>query len=282
MRRAYLLLDSAQIDDLPQYLLSLGQFMPCHPLYLTTAYAELADCGPLLIPVVAGSQLAQLFIERWRMHAGIWLETDAPEPALLDHLRSLVHVSLDGDVTAFFRYHDPRIARLWLQDLHPIERDRAMGPIQLIRLPAEEGSDLAILSSSETPGQRYAHTPWLRLSAAQLEHLSQAQRQQFDRHLIEHCRRYFPDALLGLDNPAQQAWALACRHSAERQGYSAQNEVTRWVSLHVHLGANFPHESTHQAYRKILEASGLSPTQRLDELLNELTLQLIRDLEPRT
>ncbi|GAB7532485.1 DUF4123 domain-containing protein [Pseudomonas sp. 3A(2025)] len=282
MRNTYLLLDSAQIDELPQFLLSLGQFMPCHPLYLTTVYAELADCGPLLVPVVPGSQLALSFIQRWRMHAGIWLETDAPEPALLDHLRSLVHVSLEGKVTAFFRYHDPRIARLWLQGLQPIERDRAMGPIQLIRLPAEDGSDLSIVSSGQTPGQRYAHTPWLQLSAAQLEHLGQAQRQQFDRHLIEHCQRYFPSALHGLDNAAQHAWAQACQLSAGRQGYSTQDEVTRWVSLHVHLGANFPYESTHQAYRKILEAAGLSPAQRLDGLLSELTLQLIHDQEPRS
>ncbi len=280
MRRAYLLLDSALIENLPRHLLSLGQFMPCHPLYLTTDYTELADCGPLLVPVVPDSPLAQLFNAQWRLQAGLWLETEAPEPVLLDHLRSLVHASLDGDVTTFFRYHDPRIARVWLQDLAPAERGRVMGPIQSIRLPAEDGSELSIINTDPMPGQRYAPIPWLRLSAAQLEHLSAARYRQFDQHLIEHCQRYFPNALKGLDSPAQYAWAKACRDSAKRHGYSTKDEITRWVSLYALLGAHFPDEPVPQAYRKILATRGRSPAQRLDDLIDELTLQWVRRLEP--
>ncbi len=280
MRHAYLLLDNALIENLPRHLLSLGQFMPCHPLYLTTDYAELADCGPLLVPVVPDSPLAQLFNAKWRLQAGLWLETEAPEPVLLDHLRSLVHVSLDGDVTTFFRYYDPRIARVWLQDLAPAERGRVMGPVQSIRLPAEDGSDLLISNINPASGQRYTTVPWLRLSATQLEQLSEARYRQFDQHLIEHCQRYFPHVLQGLDRPAQYAWAKACQDSARRHGYSTKNEITRWVSLYALLGANFPDEPTHQPYRQILQAQGRSPAQRLDDLIDELTLQRVRSLEP--
>lgn len=282
MMRSYLLLDSAQIDDLDQHLLQMGEFMACHPLYLTTTYADLADCGPLLVPVMAGSQLAELFTTQWRSQAGIWLETDAPEAQLLDHLRSLVHISLDGDMTVLFRYCDPRIARLWLAELQTFERDRFMGPVQLIRLPDDDGNEL-LISRSEAPSdsQRYQAKPWLHLSAEQLDNLGQAQRQQFDQHLIKHCRRYFPFALTGKDNAAQQAWAQACRLSAVRHGYNTDDQITRWAGLYAHLGSDFPVAPAHQTYRQILEAPGSSHQQRLDALLNELTLQLIRTAEPK-
>lgn len=283
MMRSYLLLDSAQIDGLDQHLLQIGEFMACHPLYLTTAYADLADCGPLLVPVVAGSKLAEIFNTQWRSQAGIWLETQAPEPELLDHLRSLIHVRLDGDVTVFFRYYDPRITRLWLAKLQRFERDRLMGPVQLIRLPDDNDREL-LISRSEAPvtSQRYQATAWLHLSAGQLEALGQAQRRQFDEHLVEHCQRYFPFALAGKDDAAQQAWAKACRLSAARHGYSTDEQVTRWVSLYAHLGPDFPAAPAHQSYRQILESPGSSPQQRLDALLDELTLQLTRTTKPNT
>ncbi|BAP40715.1 DUF4123 domain-containing protein [Pseudomonas sp. 21LCFQ02] len=283
MRRSYLLLDSAQIDGLDQHLLQVGEFMACHPLYLNTAYAELADCGPLLVPVVAGSKLADLFHTQWRSRAGIWLETEASETELLDHLRSLVHVNLDGDVTVLFRYYDPRITRLWLADLQTFEQDRLMGPVQLIRLPDDDNNEL-LINRSETAAdsQRYQPKPWLHLSAEQLDVLGQVQRQQFDQHLIDHCRRYFPFALAGMDTTAHRAWAKACRLSAARHGYGTDDQVTRWVSLYAHLGPDFPAAPAHQAYRQILEAPSSSPQQRLDALLEELTLQLTRTAQAKT
>lgn len=277
MRRAYLLLDGAQIDGLDRHLAPLVEPDACHQLYLTTAYADLADCGPLLVPVVTGSQLAELFHSRWRWRAGIWLETAAAEAELLEHLRSLIHVSLNSARTGFFRYYDPRIARLWLAERTPLERDPFMGPVQLIRLPGDDGNDL-LIERSEAPAQsqRYQTKPWLHLGPDQLDVLGQAQRQQFDQHLVRHCRRYFPFALADMDDPAQQAWARACRLSAARHGYNCDEQIIRWASLHAHLGPDFPAGPAHQPYRQILATPGTSPRQRLDALLDELTLQLAR------
>lgn len=282
MIRSYLLLDSAQIDGLNQKLSQAGELKSCHPLYLTTAYADLADCGPLLVPVMAGSPLAEMFATHWRSQAGIWLETDAPEAELLDHLRSLVHVNLDGYVTALFRYYDPRITLLWLSDLQAFERDRLMGPLKLIRLPGDNNQEVLISRSAAlTNSQRYQPKPWLHLSTEQLDIMGQAQRQQLDQNLIEHCRRYFPFALAGMGTSAQQLWAQACRLSAILHGYNTDDQITRWVGLYAHLGPDFPEAPTHQAYRQILSTPGSSRQQRLDALLNELTLQLIRMAKPK-
>ncbi|WP_372438705.1 hypothetical protein, partial [Pandoraea sputorum] len=59
-------------------------------------------------------------------------------------------------------------------------------------------------------------------------------------------------------------------------------QVTRWVSLYAHLGPDFPAAPAHQAYRQILEAPSSSPQQRLDALLEELTLQLTRTAQAKT
>ena len=135
MSRAYLLLDSCQIDNLQARVCELAPGSRPHFLYLMTQYAELAFCGPLLVAVQAHSPLAQAFDAHWQATAGIWLESDADEERLIKHLRSLIHVRVEGDVSVLFRYYDPRIARLWLQDLAAGERDRLMGPVSLIRLP---------------------------------------------------------------------------------------------------------------------------------------------------
>jgi hypothetical protein len=272
MSGAYLLLDSLQIQHLPTRLAQLAPDAPMHLLYLNTAYADLIDCSPILIPVVPESDLARTFAMTWRASAGLWLETDVDEYELLEHLRSLVHVQLDGGCSAFFRYVDPRIARLWLTGLTPAARDRVMGPIRCVQLPEVDGSELRITQQNpEQPSARYASTPWLHLSSEQLAHIVQAQREGFDHRLVEHGLRHFPDCFEGLDEPARRQWAMACRRSAERQGFSAEDEVMCWVALYARFGEAFPDGPEHGVYRKRLKEPGLLPEQRLSNLLTELS-----------
>lgn len=280
MNQAYLLLDSAQIDNLPNRLFELVGSTPYHSLYLNTAYSALVTLSPVLVPVTPGSPLADTFTHEWRATAGIWLESEANEADVVQHLRSLIHARIEGDVTVFFRYYDPRITHLWLADLTPQERDRLMGPIRLISLPESIYPDGFI--RQENPEQRtaqYAHTPWLFLTSEKLEHLSQAKQQRFAQQLIDHCQRYFPRRLQGLDLAAQQQWAAACQRSAARYGYSAADEVMRWVSFFAVLGDEFPDAANHAAYRQILNEKEVSPAQRLDNLMAELQRQLLTDKE---
>lgn len=276
MKRTYLLLDSIQIPDFYPRLHELAQIGALHSLYLTTQYAELADCGPVLTAVEPNSALAKTFTEEWQEKAGIWLESDADEATLLAHLRSLIHVRLEGDVSVFFRYYDPRITRLWLEDLTAAERDRLMGPVRLIRLPNGEGGTLLLKRESlEQAGERYAATPWLKLSARELEHLSQAQREHFTQRFLAHCQRYFPQCLQRLDSQAQQHWALGCQRNAARQGYSAEDEVMVWASVYAAFGDEFPEGANQEVYRQLLSQRDVSPAQRLDHVLDHLISQSV-------
>ena len=281
MMRAYLLLDSHQIAGLHAQLYELAPTATPHALYLMTAYAAMASFGPVVVGVEPGTPLATAFLTHWQDKAGIWLESDAPEAELITHLRSLIHVQLDGEVSAFFRFYDPVITRLWLHDLPAAERDRLMGPVRVIRLPEADGSTLLISQQNpDQPTARYGPTPWLKLSASTLERLCVAQRSQFSQRLVDHTQRYFPHCLHDLNTRQQQAWALACQASAERQGYSAEDEVMLWANLYATYGDDFPQGEGQEIYRNLLAEQGVTPRQRLDRALDELILSAIaRELD---
>ena len=280
MNQAYLLLDGALIDNLPERLLDQGANTTFQPLYQHTAYSELADIGPILVPISPNSPLAHIFAREWSATAGIWLESEVDEASVLHHLRSLIHVRVEGDVTVLFRYYDPRITRLWLTGLEPQARDRLMGPIRLILLPKLAHSPGFIRQENpEQPIAQYTEKPWLSLTPEQLDHLSEAKRQRFAQQLIEHCQQYFPQCLQGLDHAAQQQWVTTCQLSAERQGYSCADDVTRWASFHAVLGDDFPNAPSHAVYRQILGEPGVLPAQRLDNLSAELARQQLTDKE---
>jgi hypothetical protein len=274
MSQAYLLLDRAQIERLPGRLFELG-CTTYQSLYRGTAYSPLDEVGPVLVPVAPNSPLAQAFVQEWSATCGIWLESEAQETVVLEHLRSLIHVRVDGDVTVLFRYLDPRITQLWLAQLPASERDCLMGPVRLIRLPA-----VAIHQENpDQPSAAYAHEPWLFLSAEQLEQLGTAQRQHFVDQLIEHGQQYFSKYLQGLDAVALQQWASQCQQSAARHGYSAIDEVLLWARFHAVLGTDFPDAPAHADFRRLLAEPGVSPRQRLDNLNVELTRQPFTDKE---
>ena len=272
MSRAYLLLERVQIENLVDRLFELSGGATVHSLYQRTAYSALVDAGPLLIGVKHASPLAKVFWQEWSVTAGIWLESDADEDQVLGHLRGLIHARVEGDVAVLFRFYDPRITASWLGDLPSPERDRLMGPVRLIRLP-----DSPIQQQTGQPAIPYADRPWLLLTAEQIAHLSTAKRQFFARQLIEHGQRYFPQYLDSLGSTALQQWAMDCQASAARNGFSAVDEVLLWARFFAVLGADFPDGPEHGAYRQLLAEPGVLPRQRLDNLNNALTHQLLVD-----
>lgn len=271
----YLLLDGAQIDGLLGCIYSLEDSPSIYPLYQQSAYEALAEVGPLLVAVSPRSALAQVFQREWQTTAGIWLESDAAEVVLVEHLRSLIHAQVEG-VTVLLRYYDPRITRSWLGPMTASERDGLLGPVSRIRLPDDTSEAGLLRLSPQVETARYADTPWVMLSQEQLEQMTQAKQTDFEQRLLVHVQAFYPDCLLNLDAGAQRTWAASCRASAAHYGYSSSADVTRWASLLAELGSDFPNGPGHEAYRSLLAQSGSLPAQRLDNLINELQRQLLR------
>ena len=275
MSQAYLLLDRTQIDNLAHRLFEVTPSVQLHSLFQRTAYSALDEVSPVLVPVTPNSPLAHTFAEQWSATAGIWLESLADEKTVVEHLRSLIHARVEGEVTVLFRFYDPRITALWLADLPAHERAPLMGPIQVIRLP----HSVIHQAQPDQPAARYADTPWLLLRAEQLAHLNSAKQQSFAQRLIEHCETYFPDYLQGQDLTAEQ-WVAHCQNTAERYGYSAADEIFLWARFQALLGTDFPQGLAHGTYLQILTEPGATPQQRLDNLNTELTYQLLTAKEP--
>lgn len=266
---SYLLLDGAQIDGLVARIYGLEESPSLHLLYQQSAYEALAEVCPLLVAVHPHSELAQVFQQEWQATAGIWLESDASEDDLVEHLRSLIHAQVEG-VTVLLRYYDPRITRLWLGPLTAKERDVLLGPVKRIRLADDTAETGIERQSALVEPARYADTPWLSLSQEQLASMSQAKHDDFDRCLLAHVQRFYPTCLQHLDGAAQRQWAVHCRQSAAGYGYSSAAEVSRWAGLLAELGHDFPAAPTRAAYRTLLAQPGVLPSQRLDNLMTEL------------
>ena len=276
MSQAYLLLDGALIDNLPNRLFELAGSTAYQSLYQQTAYSALVTVSPVLLPVVPNSPLAHTFLEEWSATAGIWLESEVNETAVVQHLRSLIHARIEGAASVLFRYYDPRITSLWLASLEPRERDRLMGPIRLIALPESlHPAGVIRQENPEQPIAQYADKPWLLLTPEQVDHLSAAKRQRLAQQLIQHCQLHVPQRLQGLSPAAQQQWASACQRSAEQHGFSTADQVTCWANLHAVLGDEFPNAAEHAVYRQILDQKGVLPAQRLQHLNAELRRQLL-------
>jgi hypothetical protein len=271
----YLLLDGAQFDGLMQQVYLLHEAIDCTLLYQKTAYEALAEVGPLLVAVRPLSELAQVFQREWQATAGIWLESDADEAVLVEHLRSLIHAQVEG-VTVLLRYYDPRIIRSWLGPMTDNERDVLLGPVSRIRLADDTPETCLQRLSQQVEPARYTDTPWVRLSQAQLEQMTQAKQEGFEQRLLAHVKDFYPACLHDLDAAAQRQWLANCRASAAYYGYSGSADVTRWASLLAELGSDFPKAPDHEIYRALLAQSGRLPAQRLDSLINELQRQMLR------
>ncbi|WP_028624408.1 DUF4123 domain-containing protein [Pseudomonas sp. Ant30-3] len=268
----YLLLDGAKIENLPARLYSLDDNPTIEWLYHATPYKEVFDVGPALVLLRNNGALEQAFTEHWQHDAGLLIESDAPLPQLAEHLRSLIHARVTGEVTLLFRYYDPRVMRHWLPTLIQGEKDRMMGPVSRVRLPGRDGQgeQWIVRDQRQQNAEQYAERPWLYLDDQQLQQLNQGKLEMFDQQLLEHVRTYFPECLAQRSAVEQQQWAVLCREGAARHGYSAPKEVARWSALVAEHGTAFPQAPDHQTYREILQQPTLNATQRLDVLLVEL------------
>lgn len=272
--RHYLLLDGAQIDELMPTLYLLEPEPEFYQLYDGTRYSELAEAGPVLVATRESSALSYHFKQYWSGTAGVSLEARVPADDLIQHLRSMVHVSVSGGAVVLFRFYDPRILALWLVDMSEPRLSEVLGPVDRFHLPMK-GEGYSHSGAESGNVQRYADTPWLHLSGDQLDRLNQAKRDVFEQSLLKHVDTWFPDCLASASEAERQSWARACCLRASEYGYSAATDVARWAGLVAVCGPEFPEGREHEAYRILLRQPGLQPEQKLDAIRTQIQQQLL-------
>jgi len=109
----YALLDAARS---PQILSLLRQTEAKYAsLYSGNAAEELADYAPYLAEVKNNEPLLlRLVTDGWNDAWGYYLVSNASFDALRTHLRKFLMVNLEDGPQVYFRFYDPRVARVFL------------------------------------------------------------------------------------------------------------------------------------------------------------------------
>lgn len=271
----YLLLDNAHIEALMTTIYQLEPAPEFDWLFAATAYAELKETGPVLLKAQPHTELRKHFDTHWAGHAGWLLASSVPMETLAGHLRSLVHVRC-GDARLLFRFYDPRVIRLWLEDASQTEINSLMGPVEKMYLVRHNEELPAYQNESQQKVARsYASEPWLHISRERLNKLAEARKERFDERLVTHLEQHFPQQLDPLSAQQRRGLATGFRESAYQYGFTEAQQVVRWSNLAVMLGSEFPEGDSHRIYQQILATSTLSQEQQLEAMLEQAYRQLL-------
>jgi hypothetical protein len=144
------ILEGASIPKLPE---QLEEHRPNHAcLLLGDLTPDLAAAAPYLVEIKAPGGIATRVLgEGWGKHWGIYLTSRAPMSALLAHFRPLQIVRLPSGKTAFFRFYDPRILKLFLPSCDQTQANALFGPVTKFLFEGENGNKLIHCARTAVP-----------------------------------------------------------------------------------------------------------------------------------
>lgn len=112
-------------------------------LYRGELEPELAEAAPYLAELVPESPFTRWFLgEGWDRHWGILLKTDARLTEMRSHLRHLTMVRLPDGRVVYFRFYDPRVARVFLPTCTAEQTVHFFGPASAIFMEGERPATL--------------------------------------------------------------------------------------------------------------------------------------------
>jgi hypothetical protein len=134
----FAVLDAAREDRLPAFLQAYG--VQHVSLYAGEGGDDLKHVAPYLALLPKASTLwPMLMKEGWGKSWGIYLNSDADQPTMRDHLRRLLTVRDEDQRLLYFRFYDPRVLRVFIPTCTPEESTALFGPISRFVM---EGEDL--------------------------------------------------------------------------------------------------------------------------------------------
>lgn len=278
----YLLVDAAQIDELMVQLYQLESLPEFDWLFANTPYSELKELGPVLVRAEQGAKLRQHFEDYWSLTAGWIFSSSEPMDSLVQHFRSVIHVNC-AEATLLFRYYDPRIFRIWLENASSADLDSFMGPAASLKIRASNGDWLEYHNHTQPAiAQRYQAQPWLHLSQQQLLMLNTAKQDRFNDKLLAHLEQCFPEQLQPLSLEQKQNLVSYCRKTAAQYQFTSAQQIVRWSNLVVSVGGQFPEEQQHQPYQQILATEEMDQEQQLQAMVDQTYHHLLIQDEPQS
>lgn len=159
----YAVLDGAAVRKLPDMFEKHGAPHGC--LFRGETEPAILVRAPWLVQLTPGSPVLEWLIhEGWGRNWGIYalVPPGTPFPDVLGHFRQFVQVALPDGRIVFFRFHDPRILRLFLPTCDNGQNAELFAIPRYLASESADGDSLLLFSSSDgNPASRAIdlHTP---------------------------------------------------------------------------------------------------------------------------
>ena len=116
-------------------------------LYAGEIPDEIVEVAPYLVRLRKEHPGTLRFFEHgWAKHWGIFVTTTVTLAELKRHLRKFLRVATEDGRRLIFRFHDPRVLRMYLPTCTPKELETFFGPIESILLMTPEGDGYEVCS----------------------------------------------------------------------------------------------------------------------------------------
>jgi hypothetical protein len=135
------ILDTARNEKIFPALMESSLEYKC--LFLGDIPRVMASAAPHLVLLRQDSSFAKwLFRENWGNSWGIFLSSNWPLAALLNHFRELIMARLEDGSTYYFRFYDPRVLRVYLPTCNADEIKAFFGPVEGFYIENEDSSEM--------------------------------------------------------------------------------------------------------------------------------------------
>lgn len=132
-------LDGAHDERINLWVRAGNQPWAC--LYAGQIADELVEVAPYLVRLKSPHAGSQRLLEHgWSRSWGVYLTCAAPLAELRRHLRRYLRVATEDGQRMLFRFHDPRVLRLYLPTCTPRELEDFFGPIDALYLELPDAS----------------------------------------------------------------------------------------------------------------------------------------------
>jgi pSer/pThr/pTyr-binding forkhead associated (FHA) protein len=144
----FALLDAARNDHIAFLVYDSGEEF--QSLYEGEKGEELAFVAPYLVRLPPQSKFLEVLVDMgWGDSWGIYLTCGQPFVEVRKHFRRFLTVETEEKKTAYFRFYDPRVLRVYLPTCTPTETKEFFGPTSVFICEGRPADRLLLFSSTQ-------------------------------------------------------------------------------------------------------------------------------------
>jgi hypothetical protein len=237
----YALLDAYDAPAVPARVQELGKEKAVS-LFMGDAEKKYWDLAPYLIQVDEPT-LEWMLKTVWSAPCGVFVISKSGLETLRTHFRRFLMVQLPDGERWYFRYYDPRILKVYLENCRADELDIFYGPVRGFGIMDPESSNVLLLhimgvERSNSPSE-LVNSPIWQVRQEQFQALGEASRRELEDRMVRHMSKLFPDQCRILSDDGVRG---LIRHGLARAAVyrlARESDLCRFIELMFGLGRDF-------------------------------------------